>query len=317
VAGKQTSYGCVANVRRITLDTVPEEQYQRGQSSQYDLVSCERPPVAEVALSMQFAPETFDVEAFGRFARETRAELPDRQRQPMLPPITETFDKASAPPSMEIRLELPTALPRTWFLSKDGVQLVQLQHDRLTLNWRELDRGLEYPRYEQLRQRFCELLKLLTDGLEEAGDPYAVNLCEVTYVNPIELAASCLPPADTANHPDLAEIINRLRPRPADAFLPDAEDAQLVARWRIPGSELGAVDAPAGRLYLNAAPGLKPPSFTPIYLVNMTAHVIPLAGDAEGALRALDVGHKWVVLGFTDLTTTKMHRLWGLKERNA
>jgi uncharacterized protein (TIGR04255 family) len=264
---------------------------------------------------MQFAPETFDVEAFGRFARKTHEELPERQRQPNMPPITETFDKVTAAPSIEIRLEAPTALPRTWFMSKDGVQLVQLQHDRLTLNWRDLDRGLDYPRYGQLRQRFTELLKLLTEGLEEVGQGHGVNLCEVTYVNPIEVPQRIARGSvDPAVHPDLAKIINRLRPRPSGAFLPQAEDAQLVARWRIPGSEIGREDAPAGRLYLNAAPGLKPPKFTPIYLVNVTAHVIPTVGDSDGALRALDIGHRWAVLGFKDLTTPQMHRLWGLKE---
>ncbi len=31
-------------------------------------------------------------------------------------------------------------------------------------------------------------------------------------------------------------------------------------------------------------------------------------------MQALDLGHKWVVLGFKDLTTSKMHRRWGLNE---
>jgi uncharacterized protein (TIGR04255 family) len=265
---------------------------------------------------MQFAPETFDIEAFGQFARETHEELPERQRQPVLPPIAETFEKVAAPPPMEVRLEPPTALPRTWFLSKDGVQLVQLQHDRLTLNWRELQQGVEYPRYGQLRERFRELLSLLTAGLEQIGKDYAVNLCEVTYVNTVELSPETAGPPGRGGHPQLASIINRVGQRLEDAFLPQAEDAQLAIRWRIPGSEIGREEPPAGRLYLVASPGVKPPKFLPIYLVNLTAHVIPTVGDTDGALRALDVGHKWAVLGFKDLTTPEMHRFWGLKERN-
>lgn len=280
-------------------------------SPQYDLVSFEHPPVQEVVLSAQFAPETFDVEAFGRFATDVHGELPQRQRQPVLPAMSETFERITAAPSMEIRLEPPTSLPRTWFLSSDGVQLVQLQHDRLTLNWREAEQGVEYPRYGRLRERFRDLLTRLT-GLDEVGHGYDVNLCEVTYVNTIELPKNAQ--SEAPEHPQLAEIINRIGPRPQDAFLPPAEDAQLIVRYRIPGSEVGKEGVPAGRVYLQATPGLKPPKFTPIYVVNVTTHVIPAVGDIDGALQALDVGHKWAVLGFKDLTTAEMHRLWGLKE---
>lgn len=282
-------------------------------ASPYDLVSFEHPPVEEVALSAQFAPETFDVEAFGRFATEVREELPERQRQPVLPPVRESFERITAAPSMEIRLEPPTAHPRMWFLSSDGVQLVQLQHDRLTLNWREAEQGVEYPRYSRLRERFHELLTRLTVGLEEVGREYEVNLCEVTYVNTIKPPENHEPEATT--HPQLADIINRIGKRPDRAFLPLAEDAQLTVRYRIPGSEIGKGDSPAGRLYMHASPGVKPPTFAPIYLVNLTARVVPPAADTDGAMQALDVGHKWVVLGFKDLTTPAMHRLWGLKEK--
>lgn len=152
---------------------------------------------------------------------------------------------------------------------------------------------------------------MLTTTLEEIGQRYAVDLCEVTYVNTVEMPGE----NDHAAHPPLADIINRVAPRPEDAFLPPAEDAQLVVRWRIPGSEVGKVDSPAGRLYLQTAPGIKPQQLTPIYLVNVTAHVIPATGEVDDAFHALDVGHRWAVLGFKDVTTTEMHDLWGLKER--
>jgi hypothetical protein len=222
--------------------------------------------------------------------------------------MSETFDQVFTPPSIEIHLEAPASLPRTWFASEDGVQLVQLQHDRLTLNWRELDREVSYPRYDALRARFSELLQHLVSALEDIGATPLVNLCEVTYVNPIEYGGG-------NGHPDLAKIINRLRSRPKGAFLPEAEDAQLHARWRIPAEEVGREGLPpAGRLYLSATPGLKPPDNTPIYLANLTAHVMPNGDDPDSAMAALDVGHKWVVLGFKDLTTPQMHREWGLKE---
>lgn len=287
---------------------------QSRRPSNYDLVSFGHPPVAEVALAVQFAPETIDIEAFGRFARGVRDDLPTRRRQPVAPAMEETFDRVPATSSIQFRLEAPTELPRTWFLSEDGVQLVQLQHDRLTLNWRENHGDVDYPRYGALRARFEELLKLLTDALDEIGQSHAINICEVTYVNPIEVPGTKTAEDGRPMHPDLAKILNRVRARPRGAFLPDAEDAQLLARWRIPGTELDEDDAPVGRLYLSATPGLKPKDNVPIYVVNLTARLLTRRGDNANALKALDVAHKWVVLGFKDLTTTQMHRHWELKE---
>lgn len=262
---------------------------------------------------MQFPPDTVQIEAFGRFAREVREELPIRQRQPVVPPMVESFDVAAVTPPIQFHLEDPASLPRIWFQSEDGHELVQLQPDRLTLNWREMDREAEYPRYASLRGRLEELLKRLTDGLDDIGQLHEINLCEVTYVNPIGSYRRSAPPKP-AEHADLASIINRLRRRPRGAFLTETEDAQLQARWRIPSEELPSDGRPIGRLYLTATPGLKPPKNTPIYLVNLTARVIPSSGANEDAMEALDVAHKWVVLGFKDLTTNEMHRRWGLKE---
>lgn len=268
--------------------------------------------MTEVALSVQFQSDAVDLEALGRFAGVVSKELPERQRHPVAPPMVEAFDKVPVTPSIEVHLDAPTTLPRTWFMSEDGVQLVQLQHDRFTLNWRELGEGVTYPRYDQLRARFQELFEHLREALDEAGTSPSINLCEVTYVNPVEYHDQ-----GTAmdHHPDLAKIINRLRSRPRDAFLPEAEDAQLQARWRIPSDEIGRQEPdPAGRLYLSASPGLRPPRNTPIYVVNLTARLLPPGSDADSAMAALDAGHKWVVLGFKDLTTPTMHQQWGLRE---
>lgn len=263
---------------------------------------------------MQFPPDTVDMEVYGRFAREVRDELPVRRRQPIIPPMEETFDKPPVQRSIEIQLEGPTSLPRTLFESDNGVQLVQLQHDRLTLNWRGREPNMPYPRYKSLRKRFRVLLKRLTEALDEVGQQHPINLCEVTYVNPIEYPGGAASDGVGSTHPDLAKIINRLRPRPKGAFLPEAEDVQLQARWRIPADEGRGTGSPAGRLHLSVAPGLKPPENTPIYLVNLTARVMPKGVSADSAMRALDVGHEWVVLGFKDLTTTQMHQHWGLAQ---
>jgi uncharacterized protein (TIGR04255 family) len=269
--------------------------------------------VGEVALTVQFASDAVDLDVLASFASAVRAKLPIRQQQPTAPPMREDFGVAQPQMPFQISFEPPTALPRTWFISEDGEDLVQLQADRLSVNWRRTTESSRYPRYANLRKRLRQHLDTLRQCLDEAGRAMPpVNVVEVTYVNPIEVPAT----PRGGGHPQLAKVLNRVRPRPRGAFLPHAEDAQFQARWRIPGSEIGAADRPAGRLYVAAQPGLNPATAAPIYMLTVTGRVLPQEGDEDApeAWTALDVSHTWVVLGFKDVTTKEMHNLWGLRE---
>lgn len=292
--------------------------------SPHELVDFARPPVAEVVLAAQFPADTIDLEVYGRFAGAVRGALPRRSRQTVVPRNEETFDGRQAQASFEIRLEGPTDLPRIMFESESRVEVVQLQPHRLTVNWREAIPGEPYPRYKAVRKRFRDLLKLLFDALDEVGQPHPVELSEVTYVNPVEYPDNAADDSVTT-HPDLANIINRVKKRPASAFLPEAEDAVLHVRWRIPDK----TGAPVGRLHLSVEPGLRPsrvksptltladvapPELTPIYLVQLMARVMPGSDTVDSTMKALDLGHEWVVLGFEDLTTPEMHEYWGLRK---
>ena len=285
--------------------------------SVYDLVSFAQPPVAEVALTVQFDAETVDIEAFGLFAHELREQFPVRQRQPVLPAISETFDELAGMPSFNIQFTDPASLPRLWLISKDGTELVQLQHDRLSYNWRRLDENTRYPRYAHLRKRLSRLLEVLSECVDTAsragdgGRKPTVNLCEVVYVNPVEFAAGDSP---SKEHPDLSRIIARLRPPPKGAFLPNTEDTQLQARWRIPSSALGRTGGPVGRLHLAVVPALKPPLQTPIYMMNLTARVFPASPTQRNVMKALDAGHEYAVLAFTEVTTKEAQQYWGIME---
>jgi uncharacterized protein (TIGR04255 family) len=278
-----------------------------------------------VVLAAQFPPDTIDLEVYGRFARELRDELPRRTRQGLVPRNEEKFDQRRVQASFEIRFEGAADLPRIVFESEDRVELVQLQPHRLTLNWREATPNAAYPRYKALRKRFRQLLKLLFDSLDELDQRHPVELSEVTYVNPIEYPGDAATDHVGRTHPDPANIINRFKHRPSDAFLPEAEDVHLQTRWRI-ADQAGE---PIGRLHLSVEPGLRPPQptsadltqadlatsdLTPIYLVNLTARVMSAADTVDRVMKALDVAHEWVVLGFEDLTTAAMHDYWGMTE---
>lgn len=274
------------------------------------LVTFRRPPVAEVALTVQFSEPVVDWLVLAEFTVRTRSELPQTSQQPALPRIDETFDVVPGLPPFQITFEPQPPLPRTWFISGDGALLVQVQADRMSLNWRRTSHDAAYPRYDDLRSRFDAHLDTLFACIAGAGrDAPSIDVCEVAYVNPVEVPGRHRGPG----HPDLAKVVNRLRPPRRDAFLPPAEDAQYQARFRIPSSSGG--DAPCGRLTVSAAPTLEQASSQPIYMVQLLARVLPDSGDVAAAGEALDRGHEWVVLGFKDVTTPAMHEIWGLMEK--
>lgn len=99
------------------------------------------------------------------------------------------------------------------------------------------------------------------------------------------------------------EKFDQLDQRPTQAlfdiaFLPEAEDAHVAARWRIPGTD----GTPIGRLHLSIDPGLRPSQpkspaptpdklqpleLTPIYLVKLTARVSPSKHSVASVTRHL------------------------------
>lgn len=272
--------------------------------SPFDLVRFARPPVAEVALTAQFREPVIDLATVGVFAEQIRKQFPNQsQRQPAAPIEPETFDQSpTPPPPFRIQFAQEVQLPRLWFESPNHDRLVQLQPDRLSVNWRLLDGDpTEYPHYSELRKTFQAQLKRLRAIVQRSGRELEVIACEVLYVNPIEPVGQAGP----GMHPDLAMVLNRISRSPTKAFLGRPEDSQYHARWRIPGPD----GQPAGRLYLSAEPAVSD-SQKSIYLVQLVGRTIPTTSQAKAVMNALDLGHEWVVRGFADVTTKAMHKIW-------
>ena len=104
------------------------------------------------ALGIQFRP------LFGLRAVEL-AGLRERWR-PSYPLVQELLP---LPPTIEAAGPAPVAFSlgpafqsRLWFLDDRQAELVQLQHDRLTVNWRKSTEDTVYPRYAHLRQVFVD-----------------------------------------------------------------------------------------------------------------------------------------------------------------
>jgi uncharacterized protein (TIGR04255 family) len=272
-----------------------------------ELASYSRPPVAEVALAVQFDPGTLTALDVATFRESIRNDFPKYEEQMARPPMEEVFDPVIGGPQFRVELLNAPAIPRIWFLNEDGSRLVQLQSDFLAVNWRLPPEGEgEYPRYETLLAELEQYLAMLNEILQHEGrSTIRPNWCEATYINVI-------PPAGSENsRPPLHEVLTVLSRHQGD-FLPDPEDTVLRERFLIPSED---ADQPRGRLTVEAAPGFRNVDRVPIWSLTFTSRLRALTdGDA---LEALNLGHQWAVRAFMELISPEMQSQWGLEKGDA
>jgi uncharacterized protein (TIGR04255 family) len=265
----------------------------------------DRPPVVEVVLGVQFDADTIDLEVLAEFARDIKPMFPMRRRLEPLQRTRESFHRP--PPNAGIEFRFGPPLPLTQFLTPDDRFMVQLQGDRLTLNWRRVEQDDKYPRYRVLRPKFDEVFMMLLAVLERCGrDIRPLDYVEVSYTN--ELATDGESGGNA--HPGLANMLTTLRDTETGGFLPRPEDVGFQARFRIPSPEDGL--NPVGRLTVTTEPGYRSIDQRPIYLLMLRAGLIGAFAPGEVNV-IMDIGREWVVKGFLELTTPAIQETWGTK----
>jgi uncharacterized protein (TIGR04255 family) len=269
-----------------------------------DLPDFERPPIAELVLSIQFANLTaFRNIHAGILWQQFAQRYPNVEEYPPIAPVFEMF---GVPPAIN---EMPQFTfvtgpnpVRYWFIAADGTELLQVQPDRLVHNWRQQKPEDAYPRYEPVRERFeaeiREVQQFLALGSLGEIKP---NQCEVTYINNITL--------DTTDPPEahLDDIFTIWTEHYSDGYLHRIERAQINASYviRHDGGE------PLGRLYAAIQPAVHRLTSTRLLQFSLTARGKPKDESIDAALEWLDQGRIAVVRSFTSLTRPEMHRRWG------
>jgi uncharacterized protein (TIGR04255 family) len=270
----------------------------RMATSPADLPEFARPPVTEVVLSVMFdGVTTLGAGHVGLLWHQFRNRFPRTEDHPPVPAQKEIENEGREgrqPPGQIFQLQALSKLNvRTWFLSADGTELLQVQNDRFSRNWRRTGDEI-YPRYPSVRGPFGDDLRQFSVFLSDNGlGELSPNQSEVTYVNAI----------DTETHGQLETVFRSWAPH-RSSFLPPIEDAKFSCRFpiRTPGGEF------VGRLHAEVQPAFR--GSHPIFLLNLTARGAPIGPGLEGALAFLDVGHEWIVRGFVDITAERMHQAW-------
>jgi len=266
-----------------------------------DLPDFRKPPLAETVLSLQFEPlNGLTAAHLGVLWERFRDRLPFIEEHPPLQAVRETFAPPS-PPRVVVTVEQKPPAPRLWFLNEAKSELIQVQADRFIHNWRKMQ-GLEpYPHYEPIRDKFRGEVAILEQFLkDEKLGTLAVNQCEVTYINHIE------PSGVWERHGQLEKVFRNWKHLSESVFLPEPQDAAGRLRFVI-RNEAGA---PVGRLHVAVQPAWKKADNSPILALNLTARGAPLGEGIVGAFAFFDLGRRWIVKGFADLTTPEMHQVW-------
>lgn len=183
---------------------------------------------------------------------------------------------------------------RLWMLTEDEHMLLQLQHDRLILNWRKLG-GDRYPSFAKMMPEFLLRWQQFATSVQNLG-PLRPAIADVTFVNQIYSETT---PAD------LSEILVSANPILVPEFAKLQETrAQVVCQVTHPG-------AGQGHLVIRAEPG----AAETVQLTLTTRLGLPGdEPDLEAVKTAIEAAHATGVLAFTQATTSKMHETWRRKQ---
>jgi uncharacterized protein (TIGR04255 family) len=292
-----------------TLSAMSPKPKASRAASDADLPEFERPPVAEVVLGIQFDPiVNLGAAHLGTIWGLFRAEFPRTEDRPPIAPVFEQFGDPPGPRGMEWNLDLDARplIPRCWFTNATGSELLQVQSDRFHHNWRRTEQEHEYPRYAKLRARFeQETTQLQALLANDALGELVPNQCEVTYINHITAGEVW------KDHSEAGKVFRLLVDGSRVPLSAQPEHVRFDTAFPM-RDDAGQF---RGRLHVSVASGFLREPRDPMFAMTLTARGAPLGGGLAGALEFLDLGHRWIVRGFAELTTEAMHAVWGKRSR--
>lgn len=255
-----------------------------------DLPSFDRPPVIEVAVGVHFLqlPGLNTVGLVRLVDDLWRGRFPQTVEQPLSPPL--------APPGRGpmLAFQLQTGSPpiRLWSLTEDESMLVQVQHDRLLLNWRKVKDDDPYPRYKRLRSDFVEVWHEFSNYVSERED-YGVlqpSIAEVSFFNRVPMESA-------------TEIPRFVKALNTESGL----TGQLAAAYQL---ERDIADGwPVGNQTI--ALNFRPENGHMQLEISTRIEIDTATNEATEVIDSLDTAHRIGVLTFDSMTTENAHSAWG------
>ena len=252
------------------------------------------PPVIETVLGVEFKPLlSWQIPHFGLFWNRIR---PNYQRCSVQPPLPEQLEKfGDEQNTLTINLtQHPEA--RCWFFDNNANWLLQIQNNRFISNWKR--KTTSYPNYKGFCERFEREWSRFNEFLlsEKMGTPELLQ-CEVSYINHIDI---------DIEFNSLGEILPCWTELKEQKFLPKSEAIAINTVYLIPENR--------GRLYIAMQPVIRHSDMKTVIQLAVTARVKIASNSNHEMDESLKLAHEWVVNGFTDFTSDKMHKVWQRKQ---
>ncbi|WP_422933982.1 TIGR04255 family protein [Sinomonas sp. P47F7] len=234
----------------------------------------------ETAIGFEFAPiARFGMRELVDFYNLVKGEYPEVEEQILF--LAQEDQPLAASP-----------VPRFWITRNDKADLVQIQRDRIYLNWRRLDGGTPYKRYPAQRAELYRIAGLLQNLIDEHDLQQPVPLwAEATYVNRIEFHGGR---------------------KPHDFFLLVTGAPQLPGvptETRFQEVRAVADGAYEGRSTLTVEPFRDVNSSGAI--MTIVTKVAPTEDSIVSSFQALDLARRISVESFAAATTDEMQTEWG------
>lgn len=259
------------------------------------------PPAVETLLGIHFKPlSRWNIPHFGLFWNEIKADYPKFE---VHPPIASEMALRLEVDPKRLQFQVVSEVPvRCWFIHRSDPRLVQVQSNAFIQNWRKQSAVAPYLHYDKLRPSFVEMWRIFREFLRKnaIGEPSVID-CEVTYINHIDRGRGW------DRFAELPEITPTWAGLTSGGFLPPPLSVSINAFYPIESS--------GGRLEITLQPGVRKEDATETIQLVLTARCKPRSIETKELMRCLDLGREWVVRGFNDFTSPKLHGIWGKRER--
>lgn len=262
----------------------------------------DHPPVVETVLGLHFQRlSKWEIPFFGLFWATIRDRYPKYTVVPYLGPSPEDFDQP-ARKNVGISLNVLSGPPpsRLWFYNEAETELVQVQPDRFIFNWKRGLVAAAYPHYENIRPSFEAEWAHFQEFVTSNGlGNIEIRQCEITYINHIESGVGW------EGLGELDTVLTVWSGNRQSTLLPPPEVINLGIRYPLPGSR--------GRLDVLAEPAIRNDDNKAIVQLTIIARGVPEESSLKGVLEWFDFAQGFVREAFVDLTTEKMHSIWGIR----
>jgi uncharacterized protein (TIGR04255 family) len=258
-----------------------------------DLPMFDQPPVIEVAVGVHFLqlPGLNTVELVRLVDDLWRTRYPRTIEQPLSPPLPQP----GTGPMLALQLQAGSLPIRLWSLTDDQSILVQVQQDRVLLNWRKIKEDDPYPRYRTLRGDFAEVWQEFSNHVNE-HDYYGVlqpNVAEVSFFNRVPMSAAT----------EIPSYVRALNPG-------WSLDGQLSTAYQL---EREITDRSVVG-HQNIALNFRPENGHMQLEISTRIEIDTATGEASEVLNPLDIAHQIGVLTFDSVTTENAHLVWGRRD---